>query len=78
LLGPAINPSDTALAIDQNLDWVGGTINDNVTVVVNYSPYIGPDASGYSGGASFFENLDLVAGGPGVVDTGLSVDDGST
>jgi len=78
LLGPAINASDTGLAIDQNLDGVGGTINDNVTVVVNYSPYIGPDASGYSAGASFFENLDLVAGGPGVVDTGLSVGDGST
>lgn len=54
MLGPAINASDTALAIKQNLDGVGGTINDNVTVVVNDSPCIGADASGYSAGASFF------------------------
>lgn len=78
VLGPKITSADNGLQIDQDADGVGGTLTDNITVNVTYNPFIGPDAFGYTAGAAFFEPLDLVAGAPGVVDTGLSSDDSST
>lgn len=77
VLGPNIAAKDTGLPIDQNLDGIGGTPQDHITVVLNYSPYLGPDASGYLAGPALFENLDLIPGQPGVIDTGLSADDSS-
>lgn len=76
-LGPGLAAADDGSLIDQNLDGLAGNADDAFLLTLNYNPYKGPDAYNYSAGPFAFENINLVAGGPGVV-TLFSNDDDAT
>jgi hypothetical protein len=66
-IGPNIAAASGPATMDQDVDGIAGEpVDDRAIITFTNAIHIGPDAFGYVASAAPFENIDLVAGQPGV------------